>query len=478
MRAQASKRRGLHLSFWQKTYLLTFTLFLVCLNGGIFAITSISQNQSYTAECEKALTQQHYLMQSLASDIAAVRPSREHALPALYRSYGEQYSRRGVNIAVLQNGNPLYDGLPKMEGSLPTAPNANERSYLVRTAQNGERYLYVTSVMPEPYADTALVCAFLIEGFFVNWSALLRGFQIAGVSISALLGFVLFFVMRGLSRPLTRLTDTAGRLADGDYDARATERGTDEIAQLAHALNNMAKKVQQNMASLSHSAEQKQNLVDNLSHEMRTPLTAIGGYAEYMQRAELAEAERYEATQYIVSETRRLQAMSECLLQMAALRGEKAVMSQVPVRELLTTVARTVFPKAAARSVHIRIAPSDDCIVLGEQALLESLFVNLVDNAVKASSKGQKVVLCAREINQTIEIMVNDNGHGMNSETLSRMGEAFFRADKARSRAEGGAGLGLALCSQIVESHGAKISFASRENEGTAVRVTFPMPTK
>ena len=227
------------------------------------------------------------------------------------------------------------------------------------------------------------------------------------------------------------------------------------------------------MAELRETARRKQQLVDNVAHELRTPLTAVGCYAEYIQRAELSEEEKYEAAQYIVEEANRLAVMSERLLQMAALRGEQAAREPVDVPALLEKAARTVAPKAAARGVALEPVRADACTVQGEAALLESLMVNLADNAVKACGPGGSVRLCARRETGRLTLTVQDTGRGMDAETLAHIGEPFYRPDKARSREQGGAGLGLALCFQIAQSHGAALSFTSAPGAGTTAAVIF-----
>jgi signal transduction histidine kinase len=203
------------------------------------------------------------------------------------------------------------------------------------------------------------------------------------------------------------------------------------VGQLAHALNEMAARVERNVAELRETARRKQQLVDNVAHELRTPLTAVGGYAEYIQRAELSEEEKYEAAQYIVEEANRLAVMSERLLQMAALRGEQAAREPVDVPALLEKAARTVAPKAAARGVAREPVQADACTVQGEAALLESLMGNLADNAVKACGPGGSVRLCARRETGRLMLTVQDTGRGMDAETLAHIGEPFYRPDKA-----------------------------------------------
>ena len=378
MRNKMEKGRGsVWLKFWQKTYLLTLALFLLALGGGITAIASVSQQRAFEAECGKLLAQQHSVAQSLAADAAAVQARRPEALPRLAQNYAGQLKRSGVFLRVAQAGDVWADELPQPDSALPEVPPEGQRVHTVLLS--GGRHATSSAVLPAPPEDVAVTCAFDMEAFFVQWAQTRRAFLLAGAAVSAVLAAALYVVLRGLSRPMERLAWVAGRLADGDYTARSPERTRDEVGQLAHALNEMAARVEWNVAELRETARRKQQLVDNVAHELRTPLTAVGGYAEYIQRAELSEEEKYEAAQYIVEEANRLAVMSERLLQMAALRGEQAARESVDVPALLEKAARTVAPKAAARGVALEPVQADACTVQGGAALLESLMVNLAD---------------------------------------------------------------------------------------------------
>lgn len=460
------------MKFWQKTYLFTLTLFLLALGGGVAAIASVGQQRAFEAECGKLLAQQHSVVQSLAADAAAVQARRPEALPRLAQNYVGQLARSGAFLRVAQGDEVWADELPQPDSPLPETPPEGQRVHTVLLSQ-GRHVLYVSALLPAPPENVSVTCAFDMEGFFAQWEQTRRAFLLAAAAISAVLAAALYVVLRGLSRPMERLARVAGRLADGDYAARSAERTRDEVGQLAHAMNEMAARVEQNVDALRETAARKQQLVDNVAHELRTPLTAVGGYAEYIQRAELSEEEKYEAAQYIMDEAGRLAVMSERLLQMAALRGEQAARETVDVPALLERAARTVAPKAAARGVTLEPMQADACTVQGEADLLESLVVNLADNAVKACGPGGSVRLGARREEGGVTLTVRDTGPGMDAETLAHIGEPFYRPDKARSREQGGAGLGLALCFQIAQSHGAKLSFTCAPGAGTTAEVTF-----
>lgn len=358
------------MKFWQKAYILTLALFLLALNGGIAVVLSVSRQKAFEAECESLLARQHIVAQSLAEDAAAVEARRPQALPRLGESYAGQYRPKGIFLRVAQGEETWADTLPQPDTPLPEPPPAGQRLHTVRTAGQ-RRFLYVLAMLPAPPEGVSVVCAFEIEDFFVGWARIYQVCFAGSAVVSVLMAGALYGVLRGLSRPMERLAVVAGRIAEGDYAARSGRRGRyqkDEVGQLSAALDAMAARVEENIEQLREAAERKQQLVDNVAHELRTPLTAVRGYAEYIQRAELTGEERFEAAQYIVDEAGRLAAMSERLLQMAALRGEKAEQRPVSVAMLLERAARTAAPRAAARGVTVSLEKVEDCTILGEEA--------------------------------------------------------------------------------------------------------------
>ena len=161
-------------------------------------------------------------------------------------------------------------------------------------------------------------------------------------------------------------------------------------------------------------------------------------------------------------------------MKLSVLRSEPLELVPVDAADLLRRVERTIGPKARARQVDFAVLPPDGPLELSaDEVLLESLLVNLCDNGVKACAAGGRVRLLAHRVPGRVMFVVTDDGRGMDRETLAHLGEPFYRADKARSRAEGGAGLGLSLCFAIARRHGAQLEFESQPGRGTWATVTF-----
>lgn len=463
------------LRFWQKIYLTALALFLLCLNAGVFGVCIANKRQSDEAVKRQALTQQQVLIRQFTSDLYETQRTRPLALSTVYENAVRNFGNEGFLLEIRQNGITLNTNLPEYEGERPemeTAPG--QRSSLVRKTERGE-FLVITSMLSgelEGYCVTAMQNIGKTEA---EWQKTIVLCTFLSGCVSCLLAVMLYAALARVSHPLMRLARTVESFATGNREARAPAgRGGDEIALLARSFNRMAEQTQQDMLALQDAADEKQQLVDALSHELRTPLTAIHGYAEYIQRAQLTEQELYEATDYIMSESHRLELVANQMLNLAVLRTDTLEAERVSLPDLLRTIYRTVMPKAGRRGVRITVERPSAAFIHGNAPLLESLLVNLADNGVKACDQGGLVTITSRVCADTVLIQVSDTGHGMTPEQLSKIGQPFYRADKARSRAEGGAGLGLSLCFQIVQAHGGTLQFQSVPGQGTTAMVTLP----
>jgi signal transduction histidine kinase len=246
----------------------------------------------------------------------------------------------------------------------------------------------------------------------------------------------------------------------------------------------MADEIERQMQVLKDEADGKQQFVDNFAHEMRTPLTSILGYAEYMQKASLSEEESIESAQYIIDEANHMRNIANSLLTLATLRGYTAVTTELTVSQLFNDIRQSLEKVLDAGNVRF-VCNSEVDILHGQEDLIKSLLLNLCTNALNAcpADGSGTITLNAKSVErgapdapQAVVISVIDNGRGIPKESLSKLTEPFYRVDKARNREMGGAGLGLALCSRIAEAHGAALTFESTADVGTKALITFTTP--
>ncbi len=297
-----------------------------------------------------------------------------------------------------------------------------------------------------------------------------RAVMLSLIGVSAVIVLVLSHF---LTKSVVQLSNTTRKFAQGDYDVRAEVSSEDEIGTLAKDFNQMADSLVQKMDELKENARKQEDFTASFAHELKTPLTAIIGYADMLRTMEMSKEETMEASNYIYSQGKRLESLSFKLLELIVTQNQTYQFKELESVELLDELKQIVSNSLEAKKITLLHEVQEGC-VYGEHDLIMSLLVNLVDNARKALSEGGTIILEGRCQGDGYEFVVTDNGCGMPKEELDKITEAFYMVDKSRSRKEGGAGLGMTLCSRIVEVHGAKWYIRSKVNEGTSVRVVFP----
>ena len=460
----------------KRTFFATLLLFLLFFNAMLLMISMVLLQDNLYAAKEKA-SAEHYVIASAFLDDMNVLAARGMDAKDFVSERMSAYSRYARNrqnlLAVSYEGSFLYQNQEVLPGDadafLMENPADGRQMLVVKTSE--EPMIYVYGRLPDPFSEYGFLYGCKINSLFSSWNAMTIRLFLAGAAVSLLLALCLLKLLHSVFEPLMQISSVSATIADGEYKGRLLVKGRDEIADMADSFNRMAEQVEKQIALLWEAAQQKQQFVDNFAHELRTPLTAIYGYAEYLQKASASKEEHYECTQFIMSECERLTNMAYQLLEMAQLK--EASMEDCAVEEIFAQSERTMQIKAAEKQVELSYCCKAECL-RGNRELLLSLVNNLTDNAIKASNAGGKICISALEKDDATEISVQDFGIGMNEETLCHITEAFYRADKARSRAAGGAGLGLSICEKIAKLHGAKLSFSSEPGTGTLASVNFP----
>lgn len=464
------------MKFWQRAFLSTLLLFVFCFYISIFTVSNFSYRTSLNSERERSFGETYFIAASLEKEISEIiQNGNELGYGDYYffRTYANYYQNRNIYLELWENGNYLAGNIPGSPLKKYDVGLGEQTSTVVKYNKN--KYLIVVGVFNCNSNKYTLVYAHDLQRFNHEHNLLSYFLLLSGAVLTALLAIGLYFLLRRLSKPIENMDEATGRIANGDYSGRVLIQGKDEIAALARNFNSMADEIERKIYELQTTAEQKQRFIDNLAHELRTPLTAIRGYAEYLKNANINEDDRITSIDYIVSEAVRIDEMTNKLLDLALLRNNVFESVSIDLSELFNTVSDKLSPKLLEKNIQLDVKCKPDNIN-GDRILLESLFTNLLDNAIKASNIGNSIKICGTIDNGNYVITIQDFGKGMSAEHISKLTEPFYRIDKARSRSEGGAGLGLALCEQIAELHKAKLKFSSEIEKGTTVKITFTTP--
>ncbi len=447
---------------WQKVYLITLVLFLIMMNTGLLLAANYIFEHNLEIEKQQCERESYFLEQNLAHDFSILETNgrmQSSIINAVVGGYRNYYQSQDIMIELENASERMVDTL----------------SVNVETARGG-RYIGVEVIRPmaAPYEKYVLVYQKELVDFEETWALLLMTFVIISLVLSLVLCILLLFMMQKIFRPLESLNESVAEISKGNYAQNLNYRGQDEIAQLAENINTMSETIQGQITVLEDENAKKQQLMDNLAHELRTPLTSIYGYAELLQRGRLTEEEIYEGLSYIMRESKRLSKMSEQLLTMRLLEQEKAECTKILVKDLSEHIRMLLGEKLSEK--HIRLQENHAIQSLwGEENLYVVLFRNLLENAIRASQDEGVIEWNSSVMNGEYCFEVRDYGIGMEQKEVSKIMDAFYRVDKGRSRAEGGAGLGLSIVNAIIRERKGRITVDTKKGEGTRIMVMLPV---
>jgi signal transduction histidine kinase len=345
---------------------------------------------------------------------------------------------------------------------------SHQRRYLVR--QSGDEYLIQTACMFSAGGRNYYLETFKdITALFADRQHQFEMYQRIILVLIAINGALVYLVSRWLTRPIKKLSEAARAMADGRYGDRVAVYTADEIGMLASDFNRMADEVEHRIGELEEAARRQEDFVASFAHELKTPLTSMIGYSDMLRLRKLPEEEQFLAANYIFSEGKRLEALSLKLLELIVLQKSRLETKKVGTKQWLKDI-RVFMASSIGKDVRFKWSV-EEAVIQIEPDLFKTVMLNLLDNAIKALEGEGTVRLIGKKESGGYSFYVEDTGKGIAPEDLPRITEAFYMADKSRSRSAGGAGLGLSIAREIVRLHGGDITFESQMGKGTRVHV-------
>lgn len=277
--------------------------------------------------------------------------------------------------------------------------------------------------------------------------------------------FIMNFIASWLTKPIRLLTRATRRMATGDYDYRARQVSNDELGQLTTDFNKMANSLEENINKLEAELKAREDFVAAFAHELKTPLTSIIGYADMLRSRKLNEEKSFLSANYIYTEGKRLEAMSFRLLDIIVTKRLETEFQMVAA-DTFFLYLRDMFGTGHTMVYQFQNEPA---MVRAESHLIKTVLVNLIDNAGKASEPGSLIEVNGYWEEAGYRFAVRDHGVGIPLEEQAKITQAFYMVDKSRARSKNGAGLGLALCSEILLLHDSKLEIESTPGEGACI---------
>ncbi len=460
---------------WVKiTAICTAVLFFI-MSSSFFVILRLQENTLRRAEedsTRKSLVM--YCTNIITASSTYGIDLRQSTLKSVVQYYFAEYAplvqTDQVFYSLVSDGAYLFDRSPyDPYAVLPSVQNEEmvampgESSVQLKRVRNGKDTVLVGgisfTVSDQPFEAYISVNISETEQQIAN----LRILSTVLLVISCIsVGFIIAFLIRRTLSPIGKLTKNAVSISNGQYHLRTNYTSKDEIGTLSLAFDKMADSIEEKITSLDSELQKQQLLLGALSHEMKTPMTALIGYADSLLRMPLNEAQKNECARKIYHAGNLMESLTQKMMELVGMSDTEQIRKETIDSTSFLEDLRELLPK------QVQLQCEVDGI-FGDKTLLLSMISNLVENAMRASGDIPQVSVRITKKDEFTQINVSDKGCGIPENQIPLITEPFYRVDKARSRKHGGAGLGLAICKRICECHGGTLSIESKVGEGTTV---------
>ena len=375
---------------------------------------------------------------------------------ALYTGKCTLHSRMHIPAEILDSVNESpYSGITTLNGVF----SEQQFVYATPVKLDGEPVAYVIGMQPVNASLRPYVLAVL---------------QMFGVSAAITLAVALvavYFMTYAITKPLRQMSEATRRYAEGDFSMRVQVIGRNEMAELAQAFNSMAR----DLASLESS---RRSFVANVSHELKTPMTTIGGFIDGILDGTIAEDKQKHYLQIVSDEVKRLSRLVISMLNLSKIEAGELSLKRREF-DICDMIFRTMlgFERVIEQKQFAitGLENMQSTIISGDEDMLTQVVYNLIDNAVKFTPAGGEIHIDVINDAEKVYVSIRNSGDGIPSEEIGRIFERFYKVDKSRSFDVKGAGLGLYLVKSIVEMHGGEIKASSVEHEYTEFSFFLPM---
>ena len=276
--------------------------------------------------------------------------------------------------------------------------------------------------------------------------------------------------LKNIFRPIEQINEATKKVALGEYDIELETKREDEIGELTNNFNKMTR-------GLKSTENLQKEFINNVSHEIKTPVSSIEGFAKFLKDKNLTDEEREEYANIIIEEAKRLENLTGKILKLSKLNNQEIITNkqEIEVAEQIRKAISLLEPKWSKKDIKINVS-LEEKIFLGDEDLIFQVWVNIIDNAIKFSNEGESIDIKVYEKDGNINVEIKDHGIGMKEEELEKVYDRFYQIDRSHSKE--GSGLGLAIVKRIVELSEGKIEIKSKENKGTTVIVKLPVTSE
>lgn len=434
-----------------KLILVTILVFIITIN--IVAGIAISQYNSLFIEREinSAANEMNFIINSIenyAKDLQARGGAYSgDSLISIIEIYKKYYISQDISLDY------SYD-------------NSENRIYL----DTEEGNIIIQNSFNKPFEGISLVFKKSFQDIYELQKSWNSFFIKTYLILSGILVFVLMIIIGRIFKPLDNLIDKTEEIIFKNSNEKIPITANDEVGELSMKFNVMVDLLNDNMETIKEGSIQKQWLLDNLTHEMRTPLTSIQGFSEYLMRTNASEEDRLVALNHINEETNRLKKLINKMFDLMTLKKESLNIEKLILGEIFDTIRKIEFQKLKEKNIELKVIIKSEYLYADKHLILVVL-TNLIDNAINASKENSMIEVVAYSEDDKTIIKILDQGQGIDEKDLPYIFQPFYKSDKNRSAVYKGAGLGLSLSKKIIDLHNGDIEIKSQKNIGTEIYI-------
>lgn len=470
------------MKFWQRIYIFSLILFILIFNlAGILIIENIHAS-NLKREVNRCLSEHLSIYSginvSLPINDTLRRYSRnissdDEVLQTAISTFYEKNNDKTIYIELLdKNSKTIFSNidfnLPENREEIKSL-SENKRQYIIKDIDN-RAYIFISNPISMNNSNYTLTYIRNISSVYEDRENQYLFFIKLDILASLFFMILMYFLSKLITKPIKTLITATQKISKGEFTEQVNITSKDEIGLLAENFNLMAKVVNEKIIALENNNDEKQRFIDNLTHELKTPLTSIIGYSELLLTTKYNEEIFIDGLNFIYKEGKRLEELSFKLMDLILLNKEDFNLKSNYIKPVIIDAERILMPRLLNKNISL-IITGDDFKIMMDADLMKVLLSNLIDNAIKASNENSEIYITLN--NEKYEVTIQDYGIGISKEHLDKIFEPFYMVDKARSRASHGAGLGLSICKSILDVHNGNFHIFSEINEGTLIKLIF-----
>lgn len=469
------------MKFRYKVLITNMIVISICLATVGYLMIVKNFNLALSQQIENSIEENNLFQASIEYELLNLMNTSSYSQNVLMEKLSEagdsvytNLSANSSNLYISYDDSLIYSSENDIcSSSLWQDMEVGKKNYII-TKQEDTYFIYVSSCTLVLDKRLNIINQRDITSIYTMMEQQADYYKLLLILVLVICSIFMYIISVLLTKPLEKLQAVSQSFGQGDYNARINISTKDEVGKLADTYNTMADSVVEHMEELKGMVTRQEQFVADFTHELKTPMTSIIGYADTLRSRELTKEQQVMAASYIFSEGRRLENMSMKLFEFIYTKQHSITPKMLNIRKLMDEVKASIEPLLTDKNITLAMH-AESCYISGDLDLLKSAFINLIDNGRKASKPGSEIIFSCSVSDSLVTILVQDFGSGIPKEHLDKICDAFYMVDKSRSRKEGGAGLGLSLAALIFDAHSATMKIDSTLGEGTSFAISFPL---